>query len=140
MTNEEAALRMCAYYDDECTDGEEQELFLHLSVSAHSRSLFRAMGGMKETLRSKPADGYPDAIDERLSSLLMTPRPASLMHRTVTMSVPSVLLTVFVVCLLSLTMFVMMSRSSVPQPSVDPRAQTASMYFSGADRDHANEN
>jgi hypothetical protein len=139
MTPEAAEELMNKFYDNEATDAEARELFLYLSQSEDARSLFIAMNTVQDALRSRPVGTIPSAVDQRLSALLMTPPRSPFMQRTIAVSMPSAILSAFVVCLMTLMLFITVSRSSASRPPVDQRTEAVSMYFGGTDRDHVNE-
>jgi hypothetical protein len=129
MTTDHASLLMNRYFDNEASDDEMRELFLHLSQSEESRTLFAGMKRVQDVLMSTHGIDVPHALDEKFSSLAMLPAERSVLQRQFTISLPSALLSGFVVCLLSFMLSLMASKALfTPTAGVERESALNSMY------------
>jgi hypothetical protein len=129
MTTDHASLLMNKYFDNETSDDEMRELFLHLSRSEESRTLFAGMKQVQDALMRAPGIDVPRELDEKFSSLMMVPAERSILQRQFTISLPSALLSGFVVCLLSFMLSLMASKALFAQPAaVERESALNSMY------------
>ena len=138
MTTDKAALLMNRYFDNEATDDELRELFLHLSESQEQRSLLATMKQVHETLIRKPDIDFPEGIDHTFSVLGMGDHKKPLMSRRFTISVPSAMLSAFVICLLSLVLYSVVSKSLSYQQANEQRSVMNSMSLYGTESYHPN--
>jgi ferric-dicitrate binding protein FerR (iron transport regulator) len=128
MTPDSAALLMNKFFDDDSSDDELKALFSHLAESEAHRTLFVSMKRVNDSLLCKPDPAYPKALDQKFSALAMNEKPAPLMRRKLTLSVPSALLAIFVVCILSLVFFSSISSSSPRRQTHERQATMTSTY------------
>ena len=133
MTTEKATLLMNMYFANDATDDELKELFVHLSESPKSRLIFTEMKNINDSLIRKIDLEYPQAIDTRLSSLLITEKKDSFLHRKYALSFTSALLSTFLIGMLSVIVFSLFSRTLSTQEMVE-RQQTLKMLSAAGEQ------
>ena len=133
MTTEKATLLMNMYFANDATDEELKELFVHLSESSKSRSIFTSMKNLNEALIRKIDLAYPQAIDIRLPSLLITEKKDSFLHRKYALSFTSALLSTFLIGMLSVIVFSLFSRTLSTQEMVEQQ-QTLKMLSAAGEQ------
>ena len=107
MTTNDVTLLMNKYFDNEATDAELKELFLHLSESEESRTLFVDMKRVNESLMQKPDFEFPKEIDQKFAVLGMKEKHQPILSRQFTISVSSAIYSVGAVIVMSLFIYVM---------------------------------
>ncbi|HLP18435.1 MAG TPA: hypothetical protein VK470_19405 [Bacteroidota bacterium] len=138
MTTDDASVLMNKFLDNEATDAEMRNLFLDLSESHEHRALFACMMTVNDTLLAPEALAYPPSIDRSLSALAMRDEDApALSGQTMIASLPSSMLSGFVVCLLAVVLFFMASKFISASQVYDHQSVMNEFYQGGASSSHS---
>lgn len=106
MTPTDIDVLMNRYFDNDLTDAEEEMLFLHLSRSQESRTVFAALKTVYGALQHPAAVTYPASLDRKLGALNVgqnVPRP---MQKSITISIPSAVYSIGAVVMMSFFIYV----------------------------------
>jgi len=132
MTSAHASLLMNKFFDDEATDAELKDLFLHIGENDRDRATFAAMKRVIDTLAAPQVVEFPHAIDDALSSLAMGTDVRVLRKRTATERQSSMLLSGFVAFLLTMTILVVAAKTVAPVMTVDSDSSMSFVYARSA--------
>jgi hypothetical protein len=133
MTAEKAMLLMNMFLANDATDEEAKELFVHLSESAQSRILFTRMKFVHEGLLKPIEREYPHSIDTNLSALGMQQKAdPTLLPRPYSVRLSSTIFSGFVLCLIGIMIYTILSKTLLNYQTFDPRVVTYTNYFKAA--------
>ncbi|HLP18187.1 MAG TPA: hypothetical protein VK470_18150 [Bacteroidota bacterium] len=138
MTTDDASVLMNKFLDNEATDAEMRDLFFELGQSREHRALFARMKTVNDTLLAPEALAYPPSIDRSLSALAMRDEDGTpLLEQTMLVSLPSSMLSGFVVCLLAVVLFFMASKFISASQAYDHQSVMNEFYQGSASSSHS---
>ena len=102
MEHNTAQEQISQFLDDELPKEELQPMFMHLGECDECRGFFVRSNSIRDTAKQMRYMPFPDQIDQKFSVLGMNNTQTSLLKRTFTISVPSAMLSVLLVFMISI--------------------------------------